>query len=98
MHVTILGPNLPSHLSDKGELHVHAAGCGDIARRYPRRFDTDPHTWSFDADTVDDVVEEIYPPDNFNYDPNDPADRAQYDSDVWFAPCCHSLKARTVNA
>lgn len=35
MKVVIIGPNL--FKQDKGQFHVHAAGCGDIARD-PKRY------------------------------------------------------------
>lgn len=33
----------------------------------------------------------IYGPEEFNYDPDDPADRAPYEQDFYYAPCARSL-------
>lgn len=85
--VTVLGPNLPASMADKGTLHVHAEGCADIARRYSKVIERDG--WSFEAKSILAVVADIYEPDNFGYDITDPADREQYVSDVHFAPCVH---------
>lgn len=84
MRVTILGPNLPRPLCDKGDMHVHAAGCADV-RRYPKG--ADQGGWEIDADTMQDVVEAVYG------DMIDESGRAwhEYIGDLHWAPCVDSL-------
>jgi hypothetical protein len=86
MRVTVVGPNLDRRESPNGEaLHVHAAGCADIKKRYRQPVDG----WTIDADTKSDVVFDIYPPDQFDYDPETEYDI--YFSDVKFFPCVNAL-------
>jgi hypothetical protein len=84
VNVTICGPNLPRALSEKGTLHVHKTGCADL-RKYPKGLDQ--IGWPMDADTIHEVIMEIYPPDNFDYDDTNPGEYATYRSDVYVAPC-----------
>lgn len=84
--VTVIGPNLPRPLSDTGTMHVHAAGCADIKRTYGRhRLEAPP--WSIDAETVAQIIEDIYPAEDFCYDPADPAEYSAYRGDVHVFPC-----------
>lgn len=85
MRVIAIGPNLPNHLAAKGTLHVHAEGCADIARRYRGLSDQDH--FAFEADTLADIVEDIYPSHDFDYDPANPDEYEGYRSDIHFAPC-----------
>ena len=82
MNVIVLGPNLPRKLSAKGTLHVHATDCADILK-YPVEND-----WVFEAESKRVVVEECYPPEQFDW--SGPDDMA-YWGDVWFAPCTKAL-------
>lgn len=86
MRVSIHGPNLPAHLAAKGTIHVHKDGCQDIrTHRYP----AGPHVggYGLDISSVAEVVEDIYPSSDFDYDPSDPAEYQAYRSDVYVAPC-----------
>lgn len=59
--VTIIGPNLNKAGQDKGQYHVHAEGCGDIARD-PRGYgyvSAEPH-WTIGAANLEAVVEDVY--------------------------------------
>lgn len=89
MRVTIHGPNLNHGHQLKGTLHVHQSDCADNAR-YAYCEDESGPGWTIEAETRGAVVEDIYPPEDFNYDPFTD-ERAAYDDDVWFAPCCRNL-------
>lgn len=85
MKVTICGPNLRDQ--SKGQLHVHAAGCGDLqAAREPEY----RHGWTIDADSEKEVVINCYPPEDFDYDENS-SDYHAYREDIYFFPCCDGL-------
>ena len=86
MRVTILGPNLTAAAQRRGDMHVHAAGCADI-RQYGRgrRYGGEDRGWTIEADSRRAVIEAIYPPDEFDYDPETELDG--FASDVYFAPC-----------
>jgi hypothetical protein len=83
--VTIIGPNLPRPLCDKGTFHVHAEGCADI-KRYPQPRDPD---WTIEASSIATVVEDIYSDILAENDIDGPDHPAWpiYESDVHFAPC-----------
>jgi len=83
--VTIVGPNLPGSLQRQGTFHVHAEGCADLKRGAIR--EEAENGWTIEASSVDEVVQNIYDPGNFQYDPSDPADYSPYLHDVHFAPC-----------
>jgi hypothetical protein len=83
MKITVMGPNLPRPLCDLGTMHAHAHGCRDLAR-YPHG--ADQGGWTIDAATIRDIVEDIYPPDQFAYDPAS-AEYETYRQDVHVAPC-----------
>ncbi len=87
MSVTIYGPNLPRSLSARGSLVVHATGCADTQRSPYTRLSADSPAWSIEATTRAEVVETIYDPSDFDYDPSDPEARDPYDGDVYFFPC-----------
>lgn len=87
MLVTICGPNLRDQ--SKGDLHVHAADCGDLRRgaiREPAYHDG----WTIEAGSYAEVVQEVYPPEDFNYDPEE---AHLYADTLWFAPCTAGLPA-----
>lgn len=75
MNVTIIGPNLKDQ--SKGEFHVHAAGCSDIARRYQGEQQSD-----LEADSRMAIVEDWF---DFLDDPSEARD------DFYFAPCTQAL-------
>lgn len=82
-NVTILGPNLKDQ--SKGGVHVHAAGCRDL--RSPKYRNAE--SWTADFETRRAIVEDVYPPDQFEYWHEN--DGQEYFDDVWFAPCLKSL-------
>lgn len=84
MRVTIYGPNLPRSLSETGTLHVHKLGCADT-RKMAYRAVVD--LWTIEADTIADIIEDIYPSDNFDYDSTDASEYAGYRNDVHVFPC-----------
>lgn len=51
-------------INRNGTLRVHKAGCGDIKREAKGHVD-----WPVEANTRKEVVLNIYPPDDFSYDP-----------------------------
>lgn len=78
----IFGPNLKRN--NRGDIHVHAANCGDCNHYGPgRRFGGDDDGWEIVAGTIAGVVMEVYPPDDFGYDESE---WENYD-DLYFAPC-----------
>lgn len=85
MSVHALGPNLPRHLADQGTIHVHRTGCADV-KRYPYYEDT-RGGWKFEATTIAEVIEEIYPSGDFDYDPDVEAEYQAYRGDVKVFPC-----------
>lgn len=87
MQVAILGPNLPRPLCDKGDIHAHAAGCADIARRYPAG--RDQGGWVIEAASIQEIIEDVYGDQMHDYDP--PAPWSDYEGDVWLAPCVREL-------
>lgn len=86
MRVTVHGPNLPRHLSDKGTIHVHKDGCRDIkTHRYPAG--ADQGGYGVDVASIAEIVEDVYPASDFQYDPDDEAAAAPYRDDIYVAPC-----------
>jgi hypothetical protein len=91
--IVIFGPNLSGAGQRKGTLHVHAAECADCRLYGPgRKYGGDDYggaigeTWSFEAATRRDVVMDVYPPEDFDYDPTTEEIRS-YSDDIYFAPC-----------
>lgn len=82
MQVTILGPNLADQ--SHGSIVVHAAGCGDI-RKVRGGFGEDPDAWTIGAETLREIVESCYPPDEFEW--SDGPDDQSYWGDVHICPC-----------
>ncbi len=84
MKVTVCGPNLPDQR--KGDLHVHASACPDLNRGQYRRLPKHlVHT--LDVGSMQEVVEFMFPPDDFEWDPADENEWSRYrDEFAWF-PC-----------
>lgn len=74
--ITVIGPNLPR--GAKAEFHVHADGCADIRRG---RITRDAASWVMAAETFEDVVDAVYPPEDFDCEPG------EYIGEFYFAPC-----------
>ena len=53
--VDLIGPNLPARLAERGEIHVHAHGCGDVARQYKGH-----HVYTERHASIEDLVNEWY--------------------------------------
>ena len=81
-----VGPNLPRPLCDQGTVHFHAEGCAHLSRR-PLRDHLERDSFATEYASIKEVVCDWYPPDNFDYDENDPEQYAGYRSDIYFAPC-----------
>lgn len=86
--VAVWGPNLPR--SAHGEtFHVHADGCADIARNIGRGIyvpDSDMGGEVIDVDNTSQITTYVYPPGDFDYDPDGP-EFAIYDEDIYIFPC-----------
>lgn len=88
MEVAICGPNLRDQ--SKGQLHVHALGCADLAKGAVREPEYREHLrMDLDADDRREVVEAVYPPEDFGYTWED--DGEMYLSEFHFFPCCDAL-------
>lgn len=87
MDVRIFGPNLSGAAQKKGDMHVHAEGCGDCKfYGYGKKYGGDDFDgWQIEASTIEDAVEAIYGPSEFNYDPETEIDT--YTDSMYFAPC-----------
>lgn len=86
MKVTICGPNLRDQ--SKGEIHVHAAGCADLARG-ARREPEYRNGWTTEAATRREVVEAMYPPNDFQWTWEE--DHEVYEESFYFFPCTEGL-------
>lgn len=86
MRVTICGPNLRDQT--RGEFHVHAEGCGDLARG-ARREPAYREGWTIDAASPEDVAMAVYDPDEHGYDPETEIDN--YVGEFHFFPCTEGL-------
>lgn len=78
--VTIVGPNLRDQ--SRGDFHVHAAGCADLARDPNLR--REDQSWTIDAASRFGVAEAIYE-DIIAENPGSSA--ADYVGTLHFAPC-----------
>lgn len=85
--VTIVGPNLRDQ--SKGDFHVHAAGCGDLARDPNLR--REDQSWSIDAPSRLAIADAIYE-DIIAENPDTTA--SDYLSSLHFAPCVTLPMAR----
>lgn len=83
IRVTVVGPNLrPGPRDSHASIHIHAAGCQDLKTR-PIYKGHD--SWDLDASSIEDVAMEIYPPSDFQYDPE--TEIGDYTGDIYVAPC-----------
>jgi hypothetical protein len=76
--VTVIGPNLRDQ--SKGSFHVHAAGCADI-KRSARRDPEFENGWDIDAENLTEVVDAVYPPEDFG------CESGEYLDEFHIAPC-----------
>lgn len=83
--VVVLGPNLSYKGAALGEMHVHREGCGDL-RRYGRfkPFGGDGEGWKAEVASAEDVVRVIYPPEEFDYAPEE---WKEFAGGIYIAPC-----------
>lgn len=77
--VTIIGPNLRDQ--SKGTFHVHAAGCADLKRLAHREPEAAEYPLTFEAESLTEVCDEVYPPEDFEYE------SGEYLFDFYIAPC-----------
>jgi hypothetical protein len=91
--LVVIGPNLLDQ--SKGSMHVHAYGCADTYKAEYRFHDVDTST-PYDFANEREVVEFVYPPDEFDYDPE--TDLASYAADIYFYPCAVTALAAVRNA
>lgn len=91
--VNVLGPNLNQAGCALGTMHVHAAGCADIkrsARKYgyvlgaPER---GGNGWEIDVESMEDIVEHVYPAGDFEYTGPDDENYGSYRGDIHMFPC-----------
>ncbi|SRR6266581_124586 len=69
-----------------GTIEVHSPTCGDLTRDA-----AGASVWNVEATSFKDVVLDVYPPANFDYDE---ADWESYAGDVRIMPCTPSLDGR----
>jgi hypothetical protein len=81
--VRIWGPNLPRS-REPATFHVHVDGCPDTKKGIYRQV---PDGWVIDAVDAKDIVTDVYPPEDFDYDPDNKNEYGQYDGDVRIFPC-----------
>src|SRR6266705_1260738 len=79
----------------KGGMHVHAYGCADTHKAEYRFHDIDTST-PYDFGSEREVVEFVYPPSDFDYDPE--TELASYADDIYFYPCAVTALAAVRNA
>ena len=95
MRVTICGPNLEDQ--SRGSFHVHSADCGDL-QRHAKREPEYLNGWTIEVDTRDEVTRNVYPPEDFQYDPTNGADSESIVGPyVYFFPCTEGLEAYLEN-
>lgn len=89
--VAILGPNLADQ--SKGDFHVHAIGCSDIARvKFLAGFTERHCAMEMDASCLTQIVDAVYPPEEFDCQPG------EFLQDFHFAPCVHLPESEDSNA
>ncbi|SRR6266704_643840 len=91
--LVVIGPNLLDQ--SKGGMHVHAYGCADTHKAEYRFHDIDTST-PYDFGSEREVVEFVYPPSDFDYDPE--TELASYADDIYFYPCAVTALAAVRNA
>jgi len=89
MDLIVLGPNLPAAAGEM--IHVHRLGCVDVQRSRSYSRAAIDAAWTMEADSWPLVVSAIYPPDNFDYDPDSDA-WLDYLGDIRFFPCTDGLR------
>ncbi len=89
MKLQVCGPNLSGEAQRRGTFHIHAVGCADLKHYGPgRRFGGDDKGWTLEASSKMQVVEDVYPGSDFQYDPSNDAEIGPFLGDFHFAPCC----------
>lgn len=83
--VSVFGPNLRDQ--SKGQFHVHAVGCADIART-ERRDPAYADPMTIEITCKDDAVLDVYS-DFIEHNDCEPIEG--YRSDLYFFPCCGNL-------
>lgn len=88
--LTIVGPNLPRELSDRGTFHVHATGCAHLDTRVLRDAYREAGFTS-DASSLTELCDEVY---------GDELDRegGEYAGEFHVAPCAARLLAPAARA
>lgn len=86
MKVTIYGPNLPRSLSDRGDIVAHRAGCADTMKGAYRRLHSSQAD-TFDASSVEDIVEAVYGGFGEYEGMDDPEAYEGYRGGVYLFPC-----------
>jgi hypothetical protein len=79
--LVVIGPNLPGNTE---QTHVHAAGCADTRKGIYRHHQEDAN-FVVELDSFRAVVEYVYPPSDFGYDPE--TELGHYSSDIKVFPC-----------
>jgi hypothetical protein len=97
--ITICGPNLNDQ--NKGQFHVHAAGCGDLKHYGPgRKLGGEDGGWEIEVDSRLDASAAVYADHLSDHglstaDAEGTAMLRDWLSDFHFAPCCADLPAET---
>lgn len=78
--VAVYGPNLPTQ---DVTFHIHRPGCRDTRKMLYRGQDP----WTIDVTNMADIVEAVYPANDFQYDPSDVQDTEPYLSDIRVFSC-----------
>ncbi len=68
-------------------LVAHKEGCADTRKRIYKGLGADQGGWTIDAETVQDIITDVYDPECFQYNPEDVDEYEQYRSDVHIFPC-----------
>lgn len=94
--VEVFGPNLSGAGQQKGDIHVHATGCADCKKYGPGKpMGGDDDGWPLTGMMSRlEVVCEVYPPGDFEWNPDVAEDADGYLRSVYFAPCLSSLPER----
>jgi hypothetical protein len=82
MRVSVCGPNLRDQ--SKGEFHVHAEDCADLAKYGPGKPNGGEEPWALDVSDRLGIVGEVY-----DWIPAEEA--SAYLGEFHFAPCCSDL-------
>lgn len=86
MKIEIVGPNLVDQ--SKGSFHVHAAGCADLNKRqYHSNRNIEQYLWIIEAESQQEIVEEVYSDFLPTNDDGEPTTWLDYADDVYIFPC-----------